>query len=191
MIKVTGGFKKGRALCRTPGHHELRPTSGKVKEALFNILGDQIAGADFLDLFAGTGSVGIEALSRGARHCTFVEKDKNHFNLLKKNIDHFQLNASSTLLCLDVFKFKTPGHLYDIAYIDPPYGAILLEKLLPVLGESDMIRKSGLIFVEHFKKVSLSPNFGSFFLKKRYCYGDTHISAYQNDQSLPDKASFL
>jgi 16S rRNA (guanine966-N2)-methyltransferase len=189
MIKVAGGLKKGQALCHTPGYHELRPTSGKVKEALFNILGNQNAGADFLDLFAGTGSVGIEALSRGARHCTFVEKDKKHFNLLKKNIDHFQMNASSTLLCLDIFKFKTPGQLYDIVYIDPPYDTRLLEKLLPVLAESGMIRKSGVIFVEHFKKLSLSPNFGSFFLKKRYCYGDTHLSAYQNNQNLPDKAS--
>ncbi|MBI1820786.1 MAG: 16S rRNA (guanine(966)-N(2))-methyltransferase RsmD [Nitrospirae bacterium] len=205
MIKISGGLEKGKHLS-VLGGHDLRPTGAKVRQALFNILGDKIIHSNFLDLFAGTGAIGIEALSRGADHSTFVEKNKDHFKLLKKNIDLFQFTHKSTLLCLDVFKYKISeapgsasaergvrGHwerseqapeykkdvLFDIVFLDPPYLAGLLEKLLPVLGESDMIQKSGIMVVEHFKKISLKDDYGHFSQMKRYPYGDTILSVYQ------------
>ena len=178
MIKVTGGTERGKSLFILRGQ-DLRPTSGKVKQALFNILGDKIIHSNFLDLFSGSGAVGIEALSRGADHSTFVEKNKDHFTLLKKNIDRFQFTQKTSLFCLDVFKFENKGELYDIVFLDPPYLTDLLEKLLPVLGESDMIQKSGVMVVEHFKKISLEDEYTHFSLLKRYAYGDTILSIYQ------------
>ena len=205
MIKISGGLEKGKHLSALGGR-DLRPTGAKVRQALFNILGDKIIHSNFLDLFAGTGAIGIEALSRGADHSTFVEKNKDHFKLLKTNIDLFQFTDKSTLLCLDVFKYKISeahasasaergvrGHweqseqapeykkdvLFDIVFLDPPYLAGLLEKLLPVLGESDMIQKSGIMVVEHFKKISLKDQYGHFSQMKHYPYGDTILSVYQ------------
>ncbi|MHB8483435.1 MAG: 16S rRNA (guanine(966)-N(2))-methyltransferase RsmD [Nitrospiria bacterium] len=178
MIKITGGTERGKSLFILK-NQDLRPTSAKVKQALFNILGEKIIHSNFLDLFAGSGAVGIEALSRGADRSTFVEKNKNHFTLLKKNIDRFQFSQKTSLFCLDVFKFENKGDLYDIVFLDPPYLTGLPEKLLPVLGGSDMIQKSGLMVVEHFKKISLKDEYAHFSLLKHYAYGDTILSVYQ------------
>jgi len=180
MIKVLGGEKKGQSIFSIVGN-DLRPTSGKVKEALFNILGDKIRNAHFLDLFAGSGSVGIEALSRGANHSTFVEKDKKHFQLLKNNIERVNYQDRSTLYCVDAVKLRPINPLYDIVFIDPPYASGILEKILPGLGGSVMIRKSGLLIVEHFKKKALEPVYGFLLLKRHYSYGDTLLSLYQRN----------
>ncbi len=185
MIKVLGGEKKGQSIFSIEGD-DLRPTSGKVKEALFNILGDKIQDAHFLDLFAGSGSVGIEALSRGANHSTFIEKDKIHFQLLTKNIERVNYQNSSALYCVDAVKFKRSDPLYDIVFIDPPYSSAVLEKILPGIGGSVMIQKNGILIVEHFKKKELEPVYGFFSLKRRYSYGDTLLSLYQRNSELAE-----
>ena len=178
MIKISGGSKKGQRI-HTPNNRELRPTSGKVKAAIFNILAEKVQQAEFLELFAGSGSVGIEALSRGARHCTFVEKDKKHFRLLRQNIERLNYQNSTTLICTDAMKFKETEILYDIIFVDPPYSSKVLEKLLPELGGSGMIQKNAILIIEHFKKNVLDPSIGLFSLVKRYSYGDTILSFYQ------------
>lgn len=181
MIRISGGKKRGQTLVSLD-NPDLRPTSGKVREALFNILGQKISGAHFLDLFAGTGLVGIEALSRGALHATFIEKEVTHFKLLRRNIERIQFQSSSTLLGIDALKFKTSPIPFDIVFVDPPYASNMLEKILPALGGSDMIQKEGLIIVEHFKKRALEADYGSFSLIKNYAYGDTHLSFYQQKE---------
>jgi 16S rRNA (guanine966-N2)-methyltransferase len=185
MIKVLGGEKKGKSIFAVKGD-ELRPTSGKVKAAIFNILGDKIQDAHFLDLFAGSGSVGIEALSRGANHVTFIEKDKKHFKLLKKNIEQVNYQHHATLISLDAIKFREITPLYDIVFTDPPYSSGILEKILPEIGGSVMIKKNGILIVEHFKKEELEPIYGFFSLKKRYSYGDTHLSLFQRTSELSE-----
>ncbi len=179
MIKISGGLEKGKPVS-VLGGRDLRPTGAKVRQALFNILGDKIVHSNFLDLFAGTGAIGIEALSRGADYATFVEKNKDHFKLLKTNVDFFQFTQRATLLHVDAFKYGISGAtgLFDIVFLDPPYLAGLLEKLLPVLGQSDMIQKSGIMVVEHFKKISLKDEYGRFSQMKRYPYGDSILSVY-------------
>jgi len=178
MIRITGGIKRGQSLF-TKKDHELRPTSGKVKSAIFNILGEKIQQAHFLDLFAGSGSVGIEALSRGAGHCTFVEKNTKHIQLIRKNIERMSYQNSSTLLCIDAIKFKQLEGKFNIIFADPPYSSGLLEKVLPDLGGSDMIHNNGILIIEHFKKRELSSDYGLFSIVKRYSYGDTFLSLYQ------------
>lgn len=185
MIKVLGGEKKGRSISSIEGG-DLRPTSGKVKEALFNILGERIQGARFLDLFAGTGSVGIEALSRGADHVTFIEKEKKHFQILKKNIERINFQNFSTLCNTDAVKFKHSGPQYDIVFVDPPYSSGILEKILPVIGGSAMIQKNGILIVEHFKKNGLDTVYGFLIMKKQYFYGDTILSLFQQNSEKTD-----
>ncbi|MBI1823775.1 MAG: 16S rRNA (guanine(966)-N(2))-methyltransferase RsmD [Nitrospirae bacterium] len=177
MIRISGGKKRGRHLF-TLDDPDLRPTSGKVREALFNILGEKINGVQFLDLFAGSGLVGIEALSRGAAHCTFIEKDFRHFKLLQKNIERIQFQNDATLIEIDALKFVKGPSQFDLVFVDPPYASKLLEKILPALGGSDMIEKGGMIIVEHFKKLTLDPIYGRFSLLKSYAYGDTFLSIY-------------
>ena len=178
MIRLTGGSKKGQSI-RSIKKEGLRPTSSKVREALFNIIGPQLRGSRFLDLFAGTGSVGIEALSRGAAHVTFVEREAEIFRLLKENIERLEIGTESTLIRADAIKFLNRGVAFDLIYADPPYQAPVLEKLLPAVAGGDMITSNGLLIIEHFKKNHLPSAWGSLELTRRYPYGDSILSIYR------------
>jgi 16S rRNA (guanine(966)-N(2))-methyltransferase RsmD len=163
----------------------------KVKEALFNVLADRIKGATFLDFFAGTGNIGIEALSRGADHVVFVEKHVPSVKLLKDNLNACGLIHKATVYAMDAFTFlkklkKRPaagGPLsgVDILFADPPYHGPLAERFLQQLGKSDMITKRTIVVIEHFHKIPLPEETGGLSLARRYRYGDTLLSVYKHD----------
>ena len=169
---------KGRKIS-SPSGLALRPTPNKVREALFNILSGQIIGASMLDLYAGTGAIGIEALSRGAEHVSFVEQNRNHLEYIRKNLKTCLLTNKSSLFGItasDFLKRKTKS--YHLVFLDPPYLGSQIEVLLPRLQEGDMISPSGSIVIEHFYKKKLPEEIGNIYLIKRYKYGETLLSFY-------------
>lgn len=180
-MRIIAGTLKGRRL-NAPSGLGLRPTSDKVKEALFNIISNQIGGAAFLDLYAGTGSVGMDALSRGAQDVVFVENNKKHLQFLKKNVSSCTFEGRAEIFAVAASDFlkkvKRSTRLFDIIFIDPPYESSEVEKILPMLHEGDMITDQGMVIIEHFHKKTLPEKSGNLFLLKKYKYGETILSFY-------------
>jgi 16S rRNA (guanine966-N2)-methyltransferase len=135
-IRVIAGSAKGRKLRMVPGD-KTRPIGDRVKEALFNIIGNDVINSRWLDLFAGTGSVGIEALSRGAEWVLFTDKNKKAIETIKSNLEHTKLDDRAKLLRVNAFKFLTgePNQDFDYIYIAPPQYARLWVKALKLIDE--------------------------------------------------------
>ena len=149
-MRVIAGSARRLTLV-TPKGNVTRPTSDKVKETLFNILADRLYDVRFLDLFSGSGGIGIEALSRGASRCTFIEKDRNAVSCIKKNLATTGFENAATIYPYDVRtclnNIETFGG-YDIVFMDPPYGMGIEKDVLSLLSGSDIIKKDSLIIVE-------------------------------------------
>ena len=181
-MRVITGSIKGHPL-KTVQNRALRPTSGKVKEALFNILQKEISGSCFLDLYAGTGSIGIEALSRGACHVTFVESNRAILKILRHNLKRLGFETKSSILGMTALKFLKSKSLsnqrFDILYVDPPYHGSELKKLLPLLTCSDMIKSNSLMIIEHFHKTEMESSIGALQKRRTYLYGDTSLTVYE------------
>lgn len=188
-MRIGAGLAKGRkigvrkAFTRTVDGNELRPTSAKVREAVFDIIRDRIQGARFLDLYAGTGGVGLEALSRDAAEVVFVESGALRARLIRSLLAEFNLRGRSVVIraeaCAFIRKEIEKGIIYDIIFMDPPYGSEELVKTLGFIGESAMLAEDGIVIAEHFSKRLLSDTFDRLRIKKRYRYGDTTISIYR------------
>ena len=175
------------------GNRLVRPTADRVKESVFSILQEQIVDANFLDLCAGTGSMGIEALSRGARHATFLERDPRCIEIIERNLHTCGLLTESQaryhLLRRDVVKGITylcqRSTLFEIIYFDPPYGldvargSQLYASCLPRLAESALLCVGGVLLVEHAKRVPLPDRIGRLKRSRQARYGDTTLSFYE------------
>lgn len=136
-LRIIAGKYKGRLL-KTPKGPKTRPTLAKLREAVFNICQHEISGARFLDLFAGSGAMGIEALSRGASHATFVENDRQALRCIAENIKTLQLESQTTV----VRSLKTLTSSFDIVYLDPPYEtpiAPIIDELFPLLAPNALL----------------------------------------------------
>ena len=158
-----------------------RPTSDRVKESLFNILAPIIHEKSFLDLFAGTGSIGIEALSRGASYATFVYKSAACTVVINRNLINTKLIERAKILTCDVHAYlegEKTGLIYDIVFMDPPYGKNLVEKTLKYLINNGIIDKNGLVIAEHDVEDKVPSMVGTFTLYRSHRIGDTVISIY-------------
>ncbi len=145
-MRIVGGEYRGRTLYTFDGQ-DIRPTPDKVREALFNIIQARIYGARFMDLFSGTGAMGIEALSRGAKLVAFNDKDKKSFALIKKNLQKLNITEKIKLYNQDGVAMMSSGiERYDIIYIDPPYKAGLNE--LAVSSAINSLADNGIIILE-------------------------------------------
>lgn len=140
-MRVIAGTAGGRAL-RAPRTRDTRPITDRVKESLFGILGARVVGARVLDLYAGSGAVGIEALSRGAAHCTFVERGREAIGVLRHNLEHTELAGQATVAAGSIERFLAAPpspEVFDLVMVDPPFAehAILapLEGLVPLLAD--------------------------------------------------------
>ncbi len=148
-MRVIAGDARGRKLKSGKGL-KARPTSDRVKEALFNIISEYVIDADFLDLFAGFGGIGIEALSRSAKQVVFVEQDSKHVQIIKENINLVNFEDKAKVIRGDVLKILAAiDQNFDIIYLDPPYQAGLYEGVLSLILEQDLIKKNGIIICEH------------------------------------------
>jgi 16S rRNA (guanine966-N2)-methyltransferase len=179
-MRIIAGSSRGRKLAGPPSA-AVRPTADHVKEALFNILADRVPGARFLDLYAGTGNIGIEALSRGAQEAVFVESSAAMGRLLRANLKRCGFDHLAELRLLPVARFLKQHHElpYDIIFLDPPYRTAEAEKVLPSLGGDAIIRDNGVVVVEHFHKSPPVERIGHLALIKTYRYGDSCLSVYR------------
>lgn len=178
-MRVVGGISKGRKLKALKGLN-IRPTSDKVKESIFNILGDKIVDAVFLDLCAGTGGIGIEALSRGAKETVFVENNQKAVKLIKENLLLCNLENDSNVICDDAVGFLDDSDKsFDIIFFDPPYKSDLFEKAMAVFDRKEMLNNNGILIIEHNSKTVLQEDIKSLILLKKYKYGDTTLSFYK------------
>ena len=175
-MRVISGGHKGRRLAG-PKKTSVRPTSDRVKESIFNVLQTVVAGKRVLDLFAGAGSLGIEALSRGAESVTFVDASRQSLSVLKKNLRDLNLESRSTVLHLD--GLKALGKLeqtFHLIFADPPYLKGHLQRVVDSVARSETLHKKGLLILEHHKKEKFSPPAESLSVWKEKRFGDTVIS---------------
>jgi len=187
-MRIIAGSHKGRRLL-SPTTNDVRPTSGRVKEALFSILGDQISDATLLDLFAGTGAIGIEALSRGAAHVMFVESHIASLKLLKNNLDQCGFSKNTEIYPGESDRFLQHASrnnlVFDIIFADPPYRDDS-SLLLPLLGQSGMILPHTVVILEHPTKHQIPPQVGPLNRVRQYRYGDTSLSLFRlADEKAP------
>ena len=179
MRILTGQFK-GLSL-KSPTK-DLRPTQDKVRKAIFDILGDYIVGANFLELFAGTGCVGIEALSCGAGFVLFVENEGSTIELLKDNlsrlkITNFDIKPGDAFLAVE--QLARINKKFDIIFVDPPYYEELAKKALQTLSSYDILLPSGIVIIQHYKKDVIPETTGSLEIFKTKKYGDNVLSFYR------------
>jgi len=185
-MRIIAGKYRGRKL-RTPTSLQTRPTSDRLRETLFNILAPRIEGARFLDLCAGTGAVGLEALSRGAAHVTFVDQSRKMSALIKDNCDSLKIDDKAiTLVTAGASDFsrrqaKTSNQLFDIVFFDPPY-AMDYSILNHADGPGMLLADEGLLIVEHYKKNELPAEFGDLRRFRQVRQGDSVLSFYRWDR---------
>ena len=195
-MKITGGFLKGRNLyCPPASALEIRPLRTRIRKALFDILGDDLSGLRVLDLFSGTGALGIEALSRGAEFVLFVDSNKKSVELIKKNLERFNLLDKAMILQIALpqglkkikerFFFLRKGEgsqketlHYDLVFITPPYRTGLSLKTLENLP-SEILNPKALIVVEEESGVDLPEEVAQFELEDKRAYGETTLYFYR------------
>ncbi len=179
-MRIVGGEYKGRKLA-APGGASTRPTSERVREALFDILGGRIAGAAFGDLYAGTGGVGLEALSRGAASCIFAEKAGPALSALRRNMDLLAVGPRGRVLAMDVARalelLDEEGAALDVCFSDPPYADGRWPLLLAGMGARKLVATGGLLVVEYAVKTPPACPPG-MTRGRSYKYGDTGLVVF-------------
>ena len=188
-MRITGGIHRGRIL-KVPEGIEVRPTQDRVREALFNILMHDIAGARFLDLFAGSGAVGLEALSRGASSATFVEQNARHVAFIRANA--VMLKVAPEIVSADAYLYLSAfsGTPFDIAYADPPY-ALGEERgfaeMLKTLADRNVVRPGGLFIAEMASRQTVADALGWDLCRDRE-YGKTRLLIWKR-QTLSESGT--
>ncbi|MEO5956139.1 MAG: 16S rRNA (guanine(966)-N(2))-methyltransferase RsmD [Nitrospiraceae bacterium] len=193
-MRIIAGTHRGRRLSGPTGTI-LRPTSDKVRGALFSILGTQVQGGHFLDLYAGTGAVGIEALSRGAATVTFVESDPKAVQLLRKNLQACQL-LDRAYVCVErtatFLERKDWWHgPYDVLFADPPYAALDELEILTHAWKPGLLSEEATMMIEHESRTALPASLDHAALVRRYVYGDTALYLYGISPSASTESSVL
>ncbi|MCI0427741.1 MAG: 16S rRNA (guanine(966)-N(2))-methyltransferase RsmD [Nitrospiraceae bacterium] len=180
-MRVIAGSHRGRCLSGPQGT-ALRPTSDKVREALFSILGTQVSGGRFLDLYAGTGAVGIEALSRGASTVTFVESDPKAVQLLQKNLRTCQLFDRAQIRIGQAATFLKRkdwwGGPFDVLFADPPYADLEELDILIHAWRPGLLSEHAAMIIEQDSRTELPASIDHAALVRRYVYGDTALYLY-------------
>ncbi len=176
-MRIQTGLFKGRRLF-SPKGLETRPITDFAKAAIFNILSDKIIDANILDLFSGTGQIGIEALSRGAKHVSFVDYSNQAEKILLKNLNLINSKSNSTIIQKDwklaLEQLSNNNEKFDIIFCDPPYKLNILEDLLTIIHKEKLINPNGLIIYRSYKKLEI-PELTNFILYKERLYGEMKI----------------
>jgi len=181
-MRIIGGDAKGRRIY-SPKKNKIRPTSDGIKESLFNIL-QEVSEKSFLDLFAGCGNVGLEALSRGAAKVVFVEKNPVMVNAIKRNLLELGINNKYQILETEVAKgikkLQSKSERFDFLFADPPYEKGFVRDIFQYLGDGEMISSQGVLIVQHSVRENIPKTLtGAFMLSDQRRYGDTLISFFK------------
>lgn len=178
-MRVIAGKFKGRNL-KSPPSMQVRPTSDRLRETLFNVIAGRVPQSRFLDLCAGSGAVGIEALSRGAAHATFVDRSRRSCQLIESNLDLCHVpEEERDIYCSEAAEFvrQWDGNKWDLVFLDPPYKTDYL-RLLQLIGSLDVLNDDGLLVVEHHHKTDL-PEITSKLRRTRVLkQGDSSLSFF-------------
>ena len=186
-MRVIAGTYRSRILKSLKGL-ALRPTSDRLRETLFNVLAPNIAGSRFVDLFAGTGAIGIEALSRGAAEVVFIENHAPAATLIRRNLESLGVSTGATVLAVDALrglallaarkKVAEPG--FDCIFLDPPYAAAEdYARVLEYLGSADLLAPGAIVVAEHHRKFDLREEAGALRRFRVLRQGDAALSFYR------------
>ncbi|MFN3966307.1 MAG: 16S rRNA (guanine(966)-N(2))-methyltransferase RsmD [Endomicrobiia bacterium] len=183
-IRIIAGKLKNREIFGIPKDKELRPILSRIKKSLFDILRPKIKGSKFLDLYAGTGSVGIEAISRGAELAVFIEINEKLVKILKKNLEKFGIDNQCEVYQRDVLlglewlaDFKGEK-FFDIIFIGPPYRDEVVSQTLSLISKANILKKTGIIIAQHHIKEKIETD--KFKLIRTEKYGDSILSFFEN-----------
>ena len=185
-MRITGGQAKGRLLASLRGWN-IRPTSDRVREAVFNIIGQDVSGFKVLDLFAGTGCLGIEALSRGAARALFIDNSIQSIKLIKKNLVRCGYESLGSVLKKDLTRGLPRKHpllkeRFHLIFLDPPYEKEMIPPLLGELSDRDILASPSIAVAESFKTETLPEVLGRFQMVSFRTYGETKISIYRSGE---------
>ncbi len=180
-VRIIGGKHRGRKI-KQPGFDTVRPTKDRVRESIFNIIAVDVPGSRVLDMFAGSGAYGLEALSRGAENAVFVEKDSRCCGVIKENAEFLGEEGDIRIITADIFKnSELLGEYkegFDLVFADPPYNVGMARKVLIMINHYDILSPSGLLILEHYRKEGVHGAERSLCARVQKAYGDVHVSIY-------------
>lgn len=186
-MRVITGSARGRRL-ETPAGNAVRPTTEKVKESIFNIIQFQVPGSRVIDLFAGSGQLGIEALSRGAESALFLDTSPVSLNCVRRNLEHTGLGGKAEVRTVNSVSYlRTSRETFDVAFLDPPYGDNVLPDALGVLAPR--MSDEGVIVCESAANQDLPETVGTFGLYREYRYGKIKLTVYRKQAGPEEEAS--
>jgi 16S rRNA (guanine966-N2)-methyltransferase len=192
-MRIIGGRAKGRRL-KAPKGQALRPTSARVKEALFNILPHDLSGWRILDLFAGTGNVSLEALSRGAAEALLVDASRSAARAIEENLRRAGFAAKSSVWTVPVLRslrvLARRNRKFDLIFLDPPYEKDLVGNVMGILAETEILAESGVIVVEHSIREGVEQTYNNLALRDQRRYGTTVLSFFvhcSRDNRIADR----
>lgn len=181
-MRIIAGSRKGHKLHPIKGR-TIRPTTDRIRESVFNILGSMVDNATVLDLYAGTGGLGIEALSRGAAFVLFAEKNPYSLQTIKRNLDHLNLINQGIVVKRDILKglswIESLGYCFNIVFMDPPYEKGYVAKTLLFLSRTDILSSDSRIIAEHSVREAVPRSIGDLILYDQRKHGGTMVSFYK------------
>ena len=184
-MRIGSGEMRGRRL-RAPRGERTRPTSGRLKKSLFDVLAPRLEGARVLDLFSGSGSLALEALSRGAATAVLVERGGKACETIRRNVKELGLSRRAEVVERDVFsalgKLVHRGESFDVVFADPPYRSSEPDKLLVFLGNETLVAEGGLVVVEHHHKREFRDRYGALEKHRLLKAGESCLTLYQRDR---------
>jgi 16S rRNA (guanine966-N2)-methyltransferase len=186
-MRVIAGLHKGRRLKTLEGS-AVRPTSDRMRETLFNILAPRIEGARFVDVCAGSGAIGIEALSRGASHVTFIEAARKAASVISENLRHCGITEDFKLISRDALQamkyFAAEQRQFDIFYFDPPYDSDLYSPVMWQIAKGNLLAEDGIVIVEHRRQLPLAPNYDRLRPYREVVQSESVLTFYQLETSV-------
>ena len=181
-MRIIAGLAKGRKLLPPEGMETTRPTLDRVKEAMFSMIQNRLEDAEVLDVFAGTGSLGLESVSRGANHCVLVDRSPVTFERLKKNVENLKFEENCQCINMDSYEalelLAREKRVFDIIFIDPPYLKDMIPRAVDNIHKNGILDKNGIIVTKIDTSETIYEGNGDILLTKYRKYGNTTVCLY-------------
>ena len=183
-MRIIAGELKGRRIT-PPKDNRVRPTTDKVKEAIFSMISGYLQDSVVVDLFAGTGNLGLEAISRGAERAYFVDRDRTSIGLVRENVKYCQVEDRAVIQCAEFASFLEKfNEKADVIFLDPPYSAGYMESCLDIIGRRNLLCEDGIAVAEHSSRENLPEEISGLTLIKTRTYGKISVSLYERQEAL-------